>query len=59
MLLVVLQFRNLSRQYDSRCDGLHSRFRKVPDDFNGYKIVQLSDLHDAQFDIGHADVVKK
>ena len=30
---------------------------KLPKAFNGYKIVQLSDLHDAQYDIGHTDVV--
>ena len=31
----------------------------VPADFNQYKIVQLSDLHDAKFGENHADVVDK
>ncbi|WP_203246693.1 metallophosphoesterase [Sporosarcina beigongshangi] len=32
---------------------------KIPVDFNGYKIVQLSDLHDAMFGDSHAEVVDK
>lgn len=32
---------------------------KIPTDFNQYKIVQLSDLHDAKFGNNHLELVKK
>lgn len=32
---------------------------KIPADFNLYKIVQLSDIHDAKFGDNHADLVEK
>ena len=32
---------------------------KVPQNFNGYKIVQLSDLHSKSFENNHSDLVKK
>ena len=32
---------------------------KIPADFNSYKIIQLSDLHDAKFGDNHAELVEK
>lgn len=34
-------------------------FKKLPNSFNGFKIVHLSDLHDSQFGKGHEKIIKK